>query len=1169
MKTRQNFLLILVILFITTVSAYAQEITYSGVVRDAEGKPIIGASVIVVGTTIGTSTNNTGNYSIKSPQGSKISYSLVGKTTVILTTSSKTTIDVTLNNEDQAIEDVVVIAFGTAKKKDLTGSISTVDSKVLGAQSNSTLTKALEGAVPGVQVSSVDGQPGLDMGIRVRGIGSSSQNNSNALVVIDGMPITGGFNVLSTMNPKDIESVTVLKDAASTALWGSRGANGVVIVTSKKGVKGTAQIDFESKIGVNMVANNQPKLIRSVEDNYEMMWQSIYNSVRYGSTEQYTTNFSNPNMGHEEAALFSSQHLFNYTGSTSEFKGPNALYNWMYYKVPGAIYQSTGTGDQVSATMLDNYLIDPATGKINKNAIKLYDVDDWTDLAYGNRLRQEYTVSASGGNEKTDYFLSAGYLSDPSYISNSNFKRYNVRSVVNTQITDWLKAGLNISYSNRATRLQNGRYSSRNPGAAVQNVFRWTDGYKPLASIYQRDENGNMMYDENNNPQVVRYLGQQYSPLGIVTPKAGGSRTVGYDLDYQMEHSESQYVTNDIATVGYIQAKFWKDFTANVQMSVNQSYNMRYVSLPKKYGESSNAEQGMIGRYHTQYMDLNSQQTLNWAHDYGLHHVDAMVGHEFTWLKAESMNYKNSLSLIDEFTGSGNYIFLNNGGTFNGTGFGTNKEALEGYFARANYNYDNKYIATASVRNDGSSKFRYNKDRWAMFWSIGGAWRISAEEFMNNTSSWLTDLKIRSSYGVIGNQSGIGNYQGYQTWNYSAAGYSTPGSYKPTGWTLSQGSTVNPSLTWEKKKTIDLGIDASLWNRVHATIDWYQSNTTDLLLNAPISYAMAGQMSLLQNSGELRSRGLEIDLNIDLIKREDFNWNLNLNAAHYEAKIMDVPEAMINQQDAAHSQKWWYATADSWGAVGNTGSGSSAAYRRWIGGDYYNVVFAKYKGVDQSTGLPLYGALVTESNQGKFPNSKVGDFVNTTDYSEAYMYDMGDATPDLIGGFSTSLRWKNFDFGVSFAYQIGGLFFSNLYGNFLYNTSDIGNQVLSEDLLNNTFSESNRNAKYPMLMVNSPNGSSYYANGSRVSTGSSYTDMSVFDASYLNVKNITIGYTLPQNLMEKIKISSIRTYVSLDNMWFFARNGIDPRNSIVSGLDVGAYTYPMIRSSSFGIKVTF
>src|SRR5690606_35101690 len=193
-----------------------------------------------------------------------------------------------------------------------------------------------------------------------------------------------------------------------------------------------------------------------------------------------------------------------------------------------------------SATMLDNYLIDPATGKINKDAVKLYDVDDWRDIAYRDRFRQEYTVSASGGTEKTDYFISTGFLSDPSYIANSNFKRYNVRSNVNSQITDWLKAGLNATYSNRSTRLQNGRFSSRNPGAAVQNVFRWTDGYRPLASICERDESGDMVYDANGNPQVVRLGGQQYSPLGVVTPKAGGSTSMGYDLEYQMENSQSE-----------------------------------------------------------------------------------------------------------------------------------------------------------------------------------------------------------------------------------------------------------------------------------------------------------------------------------------------------------------------------------------------------------------------------------------------------------------------------------------------------------------------------------------------------------------------------------------------------------------------------------------------------
>ena len=519
MKGTLRLFLVLCMAALSMTLVQAQERTYSGVVKGSDGQPVIGASVEVVGTTVGTSTGLDGDYTIKANQGSKIKFSFLGTKSVTVTAGGSTTINVTLEDDATALDEVVVQAFGTAKKKDLTGSISTIDSKLISSQSNSTLSNALEGAIPGIQVSSVDGQPGLDMGIRVRGIGSASQSNANALIVVDGVPYANtygyGKNVLSTMNPKDVESITVLKDAASTALWGSRGANGVIMVTTKRGQQGKAKITFEGKWGINMIGDNQPNLIRGVEDNYEMMWEGIYNSVRYGSKELYTTNFSNPNMSHEDAALFASQHLFNYTGSTTAFTEKNRLYNWMYYDVPGANYVSTGTGDNRSATMMDAYLIDPATGKINTNARKLWDVDDWRDLAYKRRFRQEYTVTVSGATDKTDYFLSAGYMADPSYIDNSHFNRYSVRSNINTQITNWLKAGLNMSYSRRATQMQNARYSSRNPGAAVQNVFTWTNVYNPLASIYQRDEQGNMMYDAEGNKQVIHYYDQQYSPVSL------------------------------------------------------------------------------------------------------------------------------------------------------------------------------------------------------------------------------------------------------------------------------------------------------------------------------------------------------------------------------------------------------------------------------------------------------------------------------------------------------------------------------------------------------------------------------------------------------------------------------------------------------------------------------
>ena len=352
-------------------------------------------------------------------------------------------------------------------------------------------------------------------------------------------------------------------------------------------------------------------------------------------------------------------------------------------------------------------------------------------------------------------------------------------------------------------------------------------------------------------------------------------------------------------------------------------------------------------------------------------------------------------------------------------------------------------------------------------------------------------------------------------------------------------------------------------------MDWYQTNTTDLLLAAPISYAMSGQTSLLQNVGELRTRGFEFDLGVDIIKTPDILWSFAVNGAHYKVKMMKAPESMINQEDALHSQKWWYATADAWNATGGTGSGSSAAYRRWIGGDYYNVISAKYMGVDKTTGLPLFGALVTESNQSKFPNAKVGEVVATTDYSEAYMFDQGDATPDLIGGFSTSFRWKDLDFSAQFAFQIGGKFFSQLYGNYLYNSGNLGSNTMSVELLGNTFNAENTNAKFPMMMSYPANGSADYLGGIRVGTGNTYSDLAMYSASYLSVKNITVGYSFPQKWMDKIGIGGIRAYVSLDNMWLFCKNGIDPRNSITGGFDIGPMVYPMMRSCSLGVNVTF
>ncbi|MEQ3031750.1 TonB-dependent receptor plug domain-containing protein, partial [Alistipes indistinctus] len=482
-------------------------------------------SVEVVGTTVGTSTGLDGDYTIKANQGSKIKFSFLGTKSVTATAGTSSTINVTLEDDATALDEVVVQAFGTAKKKDLTGAVSSIDSKLISSQSNSTLSRALEGAIPGLQVASIDGQPGVDMGIRVRGIGSGTQNNSDALIVIDGVPNTNS-NALSSLNPKDIESITVLKDAASTALWGSRGANGVVMVTTKKGQQGRAKVTFEGRWGINQQGPFTYEKIDDPASLYEWAWQSIYNTARFYGGKDFTTNVKNPNMSHEEAALFASQHLFDAPalGKTSGF-AQNSLGNYMLYNVPGAKYISTGSGSSASSTMTGAYLIDPMTGKLNPNAELLY-WDPWDGHFLQNRFRQEYNVSVSGATDKTDYFISAGYLEDPSYIQGSSFNRYNVRSNINSQITKWLKAGINMAYSRRAVQSPATRYG-RNPGSAVANVFRWVNGQSALIPLFQRNADGSYILDAAGNKQYTSAAEQNGSVVG---PTGGPTSTA--NLDY-------------------------------------------------------------------------------------------------------------------------------------------------------------------------------------------------------------------------------------------------------------------------------------------------------------------------------------------------------------------------------------------------------------------------------------------------------------------------------------------------------------------------------------------------------------------------------------------------------------------------------------------------------------
>jgi TonB-linked SusC/RagA family outer membrane protein len=1162
-------------LIVISTRELLENVNVTGSATDANGEPLAGVNIIVKGTSIGTITDANGKFSLNVPNSDAVLViSYIGYVTQEIKVGARRTFPIVLQEDNQALEEVVVIAYGTTRKKVLTGAISTVDPKTIAAQSNSSISRALEGAVAGLQVSAMEGQPGVDMKIRVRGLGSTNEASSYALVVIDGVPAQVD-NVLSTINPNDIASITVLKDAASTALYGSRGANGVVLITTKKGASGKAKITVDTRWGVNTMTNNMPDLVRDPAAIYEHMWLLNYNTYRYGDgapyqNNNYTNSVQNPLHTHEEAALFASQHLFNYTGNSNALSR-NDLGNWMLYEFPGwndpSNYQITGdpgTATQ-SATMLKNFLVG-TDGKLNPAARLRYN-DTYYDQLLENRLRQEYNIAVSGGSDKVDYHISLGLLEDPSYVSISQFDRYTGRAVINGKATDWLKVGANVGYSYRRTSGQTTRDDTggglRGPtGDSQENIFSVVNGEMPIVQLYARDGNGNYILNADGTKKVTVANGDSYSPLGQTS---AGSNTGG-DIIYRMDNDKAEILSHDLTARVYAEIKFLNDFTFTTNLATDATFAGLTNYRNAKTGRATGVG-GALSKYSNTYANLNTQQLLNWSRNFDKHHADALLGHEYNQYTTSIMRYTSSHELIPGYTGYVNFVgrYATEGSVvrYGLPGGDMSKLTMEGYFARANYIYDDKYGVSASLRRDGSSKFKYAEDRWGVFWSVGGSWRLSSEEFMASTSKWLNNLKLRASYGIIGNQNGIGTYGGYQTWSYGAIYQeSTNGRGTPASYTVNPGAFVNEHLTWENVHTTDIGVEFDLFNRVHGSFDWYNRETVNAFYPNAVSIAaeaFAGATSITIDNAKIRNRGFEVDLSVDILRSKDLYWSVGLNGTHYSTILTKLPPGQGSDSFDGNT-------------VANT---EYLCYLRGEGKPFYNVFMYKYEGPDPTTGVPLYRHTVTEKDisDGVFTEHKEGDVIKTANYTRITALDrveFGDALPDWIGGFNTTFRYKNIDFSGVLSYQLGGLYHHRemIY----YYESDFGRDramPVAADLIGNTWTPDNPNAKFPIAMHNKNNAA---ANGIAVgSTGPQQTtDLTLFGASYFSVKNITLGYNLPVAWASRAGLSRLRVYASADNLYMLSEyKGIDPRMSLTGGNDVSQFTYPYLRVFNLGVNIEF
>lgn len=900
----------------------------SGTVVDENGEPVVGAAVRVTGTKTGTVTDVDGKFSISASKDARLEISYIGMQNKSVKAASN--MRITLDADNQNLDEVMVVAYGTTKKSSFTGSADVISSDKLASRPVTNVTKALDGQLAGVSVTSGSGQPGSGASINIRGFGSINASNT-PLYVVDGFPYDGSISAIS---PQDIESMTVLKDASASALYGSRAANGVVIITTKKGKEGAPKVSLHNTVGWAWRAIPEYQMVNQ-SDFVQLSYESLRNDYQFKN-----------GMSYEDASATAIAQL----GATLGGKANPELYN------PFKNYTWST-------------LIDPATGMIHSDATPAWN-ESWMDELYNKgALRHEHELQITGGTDRTHYMFSLGYLSEDGILKNTSYERYNGRGSVDSQVTDWFKAGLSTAVA--YTKSKFNQYS----GSSNSNVWYSAQFIGPIYPMYIKDLAGKDVLDTYGNRQLDygedgRPQYNDYNPLGGLTADRSYSESDHTNVTTFVEFG------SDKDSYGWAKGlKFKVDFGANIVSSDETDM------MNKFHGNQAN-NGGLMEKYHDRTMSYTFGQQLTWNRKFAEHTLGALFRHEF-------YNYKyrylyaaknNIVDGIDE---------LRPASTLIGGDSYTNELAIESYLGRINYNYADKYYFDASLRTDGNSRF-YKDNRWGTFWSIGANWRISSEQFMKPLT-WLNNLSFKISYGENGNDA-IGSLYAWQ--NLYSLDY--PNANQIGGFV----STLeNKAVSWEKIGMLNVGLEGTvLNNRMRFSVEFFNKKTSDMLLSYPMALS-TGFSGYNANVGNMRNVGWEFLLSGTIVQSKNVRWDLTWNGTTIKNKVLKLTEGSNQINNGIQIIKEGY--------------------------DLHTFYMAKSAGVDPLTGAQLYYAYESMDDDG----NATGEYV-TSDYSvaQSHRYFVGKRTPDFYGGISSNLNLFNcIDFSITTAYSIGGKIYDSLY----------------------------------------------------------------------------------------------------------------------------------------------
>ncbi len=1036
----------------------AQTTNITGTVTDAgDGFPIPGVSVFIKGTTVGTVTRPDGTYSLAVPNdATTLVFSFVGMTTQEVAVEGRTSISVALKSDAIDVDEVIVVAYGTAKKESFTGSAGVVGAEKLEKRTMTSVAQALEGSTTGIQIAGASGQPGEAPNVRIRGFGSLN-GVSEPLYIVDGIQFEGN---LADLSPDDIQSMTILKDASSAALYGSRAANGVIMITTKSGRKSDGKVNIELKAVGGVVSQGIPYYETvGAKDYYELMFEAYKNAEIAG-------------------------------GASSETAAATAA---------SGIYGKLGYNPFDVA----NDAIVGVDGRINPNANIIAPDLDWYEPLRQTGYRQNYNLSASGGGDKHDYFFSLGYLDETGYVVNSSFERISSRMNINVTPKDWVKLGTNLSWS------YTDRENTTDPDdkSSIKNPFSFARYMGPIYPVYIADpKTGEYILDAAGDKQYD--LGVGYPEYGINSrpADANNGRHVPAELDYNLNRGRKHAISNR----SYAQFNIMEGLSATTNIGIDvQSYN------DKEFENSIVGDGAPGGRYReSRYTQtaINWTQLVNYTKTINdSHNFEALVGHEsysLEYNRMYGMKSKQTVSGINEFD---NFV------TPTSLDGKTDKKRTEGYFGRLKYNFLNKYYFEGSFRRDGSSVF--HKDvRWGNFYSVGATWRMDQEAFIENIS-WIDQLKMRVSYGEVGND---------RLGPYNSSYYAHQALYDPfpngTESGLRWSTTGNEQLTWESNNSFDAAVEYNLLGgKLHGAVEFYHKISEDLLYNMPLATSM-GLSTQPRNIATLYNRGIEVSVGGALVRTADFSWDMEIQASTVKNEITEIPTPFI--------------------------SGS----KRWDEGhSVYDYYLYDYFGVDEATGLPQYQLFVEDADGVKQPQfDEEGDPVFTDDHLKSDLVYTGDSSiPDLFGSVSNSLNYKGFNLSFLFTYSIGGKILDYNYRNLMHE-GDYGKAFHVDQL--NGWRNAGDKTSIPKLQ---------YGNSKINPTSARW----LTDASYLSLKNVNLSYTFNKSMLSGLGINSMKIFASGENLFIVTkRKGLNPQEAF-SGTTSDVYLPSRI--VSLGVNLSF